>query len=269
MTLIYICDTHKDYPQRLNPNNYFYTEYKDERPFYFHPILLTNPSPEWSETLTPTIEDFNDKFSYITNDYILNSIFFEYCNYFIENENIDENFKLVGAMLPCNPFAPTGIGGRGLLGKWGPNHAADPVVITLDTQRNIYQLLVIERSDTPGIYALPGGMQDTNECFSKTVIRELKEETNLILNIQNAQFIYSGYVNDPRNTDNAWLETCVYLFYLNEEQRNILIKTIKPGDDAVNVKLIDILHSNEEYTNLYANHKEFVDFSLKLIHNRN
>lgn len=30
--------------------------------------------------------------------------------------------------LPRNPRGRTGMVGRGLLGKWGPNHAADPVV---------------------------------------------------------------------------------------------------------------------------------------------
>lgn len=30
--------------------------------------------------------------------------------------------------IPINPFGRTGIIGRGLLGRWGPNHAADPIV---------------------------------------------------------------------------------------------------------------------------------------------
>lgn len=29
---------------------------------------------------------------------------------------------------PQNPVGRTGICGRGILGRWGPNHAADPVV---------------------------------------------------------------------------------------------------------------------------------------------
>lgn len=29
---------------------------------------------------------------------------------------------------PLNPMGRTGIRGRGVLGRWGPNHAADPVV---------------------------------------------------------------------------------------------------------------------------------------------
>lgn len=31
-------------------------------------------------------------------------------------------------MRPINPIGRTGIRGRGLLGRWGPNHAADPIV---------------------------------------------------------------------------------------------------------------------------------------------
>ena len=168
-------------------------------------------------------------------------------------------------MLPINPYGPTGIGGRGLLGKWGPNHAADPIVITLDTTRNVYELLVIERRDTPGIYALPGGMQDSNECISKTVTRELKEETNFILNVRYAKFIYSGYVNDPRNTDNAWMETNVFLFNINQKQREMLLKNMSAGDDATSVRLIDIDECNTKYKTMYANHKEFVEISINLI----
>ena len=31
-------------------------------------------------------------------------------------------------LLPRNPIGRTGLKGRGLLGRWGPNHAADPIV---------------------------------------------------------------------------------------------------------------------------------------------
>lgn len=29
---------------------------------------------------------------------------------------------------PLNPIGRTGIQGRGVLGRWGPNHAADPII---------------------------------------------------------------------------------------------------------------------------------------------
>uniref|UniRef100_A0A6C0LGG5 Nudix hydrolase domain-containing protein n=1 Tax=viral metagenome TaxID=1070528 RepID=A0A6C0LGG5_9ZZZZ len=260
--LTYICDTHSDYPKRISANNLFYTEYKDQRPFFFHDVLLQEHMPEWSEPLVPTIDIFKDKYSYVTNDYVLNSIYFEYCDYYIKYiEDEDINFS----MLPMNPYGPTGIGGRGNYDKWGPNHDANPIVITYDPNRNIYQLLVIERKDTPGVYTLPGGMRDSGECVSTIVTQELKEETNLILDVNTSQFIYSGYVNDPRNTDHAWLETCVYLFNINESQREILLNTMSAGDDAISIKLIDIDDTNEIYKNLYANHKEFVEMSFNYI----
>lgn len=36
-------------------------------------------------------------------------------------------YKIVNSY-PQNPIGRTGIVGRGVLGRWGPNHAADPVV---------------------------------------------------------------------------------------------------------------------------------------------
>lgn len=258
--LKYIIKNHKDYPERLDFKNIYYTKYKKLRNIYFHNILQTDKAPDWSETLVPSIDDFKDKFSYITNDYILNSIYFEYCNYFINGINNS-------VMLPVNPYSPTGLGGRGLLGKWGPNHAADPIVITYDNENNIYELLVIERVDTPGIWALPGGMRDKNEYIGKTLTRELKEETNLILDSSNAILVYSGYVNDPRNTDHAWIETCAFLFLLTNYQRTTLLKTIKAGDDAASVKLIKLSEDNPDYINLYANHKNFVENALLYINN--
>jgi hypothetical protein len=36
-------------------------------------------------------------------------------------------YKVVDGV-PRNPTGRTGLAGRGLLGRWGPNHAADPIV---------------------------------------------------------------------------------------------------------------------------------------------
>lgn len=39
-----------------------------------------------------------------------------------------ELFPLIFVSCCRNPMGRTGMRGRGLLGKWGPNHAADPIV---------------------------------------------------------------------------------------------------------------------------------------------
>ena len=56
------------------------------------------------------------------------------------------------------------VSGRGLLGRWGTNHAGDPVVTRwAQTQQNtkykILEVILISRRDN-GNLALPGGMVD-------------------------------------------------------------------------------------------------------------
>jgi ADP-ribose pyrophosphatase len=76
---------------------------------------------------------------------------------------------------PRNPRGRTGMRGRGLLGKWGPNHAADPIVTRLHPSTRKLQVVAIQRKDT-GAWALPGGMVDAGEVVSQTVRREFTEE---------------------------------------------------------------------------------------------
>lgn len=70
---------------------------------------------------------------------------------------------------------------------------------------------------------------------------------------QNGTKIYSGYVDDPRNTDNAWFETTAYNFH---DDSGEILKSVhfEAGDDAGNVKWLDVDQSME----LYANHKSFI-----------
>ena len=58
---------------------------------------------------------------------------------------------------PLNPVGRTGMTGRGLLGKWGSNHAADPIVTRFDPATGHLQVVAIQRKDT-GQWAIPGGM---------------------------------------------------------------------------------------------------------------
>ena len=56
------------------------------------------------------------------------------------------------------------VSGRGLLGRWGPNHAGDPVVTRWakdeqDEKRKVLEIILISRKDS-GELALPGGMVD-------------------------------------------------------------------------------------------------------------
>ncbi|XP_065053971.1 transient receptor potential cation channel subfamily M member-like 2 isoform X2 [Rhopilema esculentum] len=161
--------------------------------------------------------------------------------------------------LPRNPMGRTGIVGRGLLGKWGPNHAVDPVVtrwkrsssgIVLDKGKRVLEFVAIQRKDNHQ-WAIPGGMVDADEKISETLRREFSEEAFAKLDMpeQRRQTIirkiddlfkrgtevYKGYVDDPRNTDNAWMETVAYNFH-DDTGEIFGDLELKAGDDAEAVR---------------------------------
>ena len=174
----------------------------------------------------------------------------------ISAELIRKRVSAEGAMVldkttgrPLNPRGRTGITGRGLLGKWGPNFAADPIVTRFHPTEGQLQVVVIERRDT-GDWALPGGMVDPGEHVSVTVRREFTEEAgNLASDPEKAALfkkltddlfadgnvVYTGYVDDPRNTDNAWMETTAMHFACNSKLGEMM--PLKAGDDAAKVRL--------------------------------
>ncbi|XP_016047299.1 ADP-ribose pyrophosphatase, mitochondrial isoform X4 [Erinaceus europaeus] len=133
---------------------------------------------------------------------------------------------------PRNPVGRTGLIGRGLLGRWGPNHAADPIITRWKRDKrgskithpgsgkNTLQFVAIKRKDC-GEWALPG--------------------------------IYKGYVDDPRNTDNAWMETEA-VNYHDDTGEIMDTLALEAGDDAGKVRWVDI----SDELSLYASHSEFI-----------
>lgn len=187
---------------------------------------------------------------------------------------------------PRNPVGRTGIKGRGVLGRWGPNHAADPIVTRWKTEsggekvlhtqsRNpILQFVAIQRNDTKE-WAIPGGMVDPGEVVTKTLQREFGEEalnsedmsqeekkqmqTNLGIFFNAGIEVYKGYVDDPRNTDNAWMETVAMNFH-DEKANFVGHMKLHAGDDAINVQWMDM----GEDIALYANHCMMLSLVAKL-----
>ena len=86
----------------------------------------------------------------------------------------------------------------------------------------ILEFVAIQRKDT-GEWAIPGGMVEPGDTVSLTLKKEFGEEALNSLEaseeekvaiqdqlnklFQHGETVYEGYVDDPRNTDNAWMET--------------------------------------------------------------
>ncbi|XP_073244598.1 transient receptor potential cation channel subfamily M member-like 2 isoform X3 [Porites lutea] len=176
--------------------------------------------------------------------------------------------------VPRNPMGRTGIAGRGLLGRWGPNHAADPIVTRWKKTpegtvmerfgKSVLEFVAIQRRDNLQ-WALPGGMVEVDDTVSKTLRKEFCEEAlcsegatreerqliteNLEQLFSNGIAVYKGYVDDPRNTDNAWIETVAMNYH--DDTGNILDNIqLKAGDDACGVQWQEV----SGQLSLYANH---------------
>ncbi|PIC46828.1 hypothetical protein B9Z55_006394 [Caenorhabditis nigoni] len=170
-------------------------------------------------------------------------------------------------LCPINPIGRTGLAGRGLLGRWGPNHAADPIVSRISDDGHL-EFVAIQRRDN-NEWAIPGGMVDAGEHVSQTLQREFTEEAmngnidkdSLKELWSDGKELYRGYVDDPRNTDNAWMETVVFNFH----DSNGLLKNVdlQAGDDATALRWIRV-DSKEP---LYASHSYFIDL-LKSAHSK-
>ena len=169
---------------------------------------------------------------------------------------------------PLNPRGRTGLSGRGELGKWGANFTSDPVVTKEENGRQY--LLVIQRKDN-GQWALPGGMVDYGERPVEGVVRELIEEAlqggvtlseeataelfeKISAYFSRAEAFYQGHVDDPRNTDNAWMETDAFHAKLTAEEAADL--PIGAGDDAAKVRWMEL--TDENIDSLYASHPSIV-----------
>ncbi|ESO02530.1 hypothetical protein HELRODRAFT_106700 [Helobdella robusta] len=204
----------------------------------------------------------------------------------VDRTSFTGNYRLNTDGLPMNPMGRTGIKGRGLLGRWGPNHAGDPIVtrwardlvtksvkVDSTTKKPILQFVSIQRKDSKE-WAIPGGMVDPGEMITETLKREFAEEALNCLEKTEAQRkavndrldkafkngveVYKGYVDDPRNTDNAWMETVAYNFH--DDKNDIFNMNFKAGDDAIGVRWMNI----DRNIKLYASHKHFIEKVVQL-----
>ena len=110
-------------------------------------------------------------------------------------------------------------------------------------------IVVIERSNPPFGWALPGGFVDYGESLEEAVAREAKEETGLDLTDVKQFHTYSSPNRDPR------FHTIGTVFIAQAKGRP------KAGDDAQGTKVIKL--SEIEKLDFAFDHKEILQDYLK------
>lgn len=79
-----------------------------------------------------------------------------------------------------------------------PHLSVDGIIKLYDKEDNFMGIIFIERLNKPYGIALPGGFVDIGETVESALIREMKEETDLDVKIEELLNIYSDPKRDPR-----------------------------------------------------------------------
>lgn len=130
--------------------------------------------------------------------------------------------------LPINPRPRADLKpGKGALWHWGEAVCSDAVVFA--TVNGVRQLLLIERGDGHG-WALPGGGLDEGEGALQGCVRELAEETGVVVSAGDVEkMLDARVVDDPRAGEHAWMVTIPGVIYLRDAD----VREVTGQDDAV------------------------------------
>jgi 8-oxo-dGTP diphosphatase len=79
-----------------------------------------------------------------------------------------------------------------------PYLTVDGVIELYDRDEKLLGVVCIERKNPPHGWALPGGFVDVGETVEAALVREMKEETSLDVEIVSLHGIYSDPSRDPR-----------------------------------------------------------------------
>lgn len=143
------------------------------------------------------------------------------------------------------------------------------------------QVLLIKRKDNveacPGQWALPGGFVDTyagknekwldgKETPAIASLRELKEETNLVLPADTKLIpigVFTGNNRDPRDTNEKWTESHAFFYFIPMDIFQAQKNNIKGLDDADEAKWIYL--EDLDKLSFAFDHKEIIRQGL-IIH---
>jgi 8-oxo-dGTP diphosphatase len=133
------------------------------------------------------------------------------------------------------------------------------LVVLVDTGTN-YKVLSIKRGRSPfvGMWANPGGNIDEGEKPLDAAVRELEEETELV--IDPGHFYYVGAFDKPyRDPRNKNCVSHAFVVVLDE------IPVVQAGDDATECTWNDVSYDGDLTVDMAFDHSEIIKKSIQSI----
>ena len=132
---------------------------------------------------------------------------------------------------PLNPRGRTGVAGRGSLGLWGRNLSVAGMLVRPAGEPGELEVLLGQQPGQARL-ELPRGFVLPSEKSADGIGRVLETETGCRPSGM-ADLVFEGYTYDPRQTDHAWVETRVLLFF---DAEGALPDLFRPGGDFEEIK---------------------------------
>lgn len=147
--------------------------------------------------------------------------------------------------------------------------AADSLVVAYD-QASRPHILLIKRgakrdAGQPPSYALPGGFKDSGETDRQAALRELGEETQLIVGSDDPAVtitqMYKGPADDPRNCQRVAMATSVHLVRLSGQDA---LPQVTGSDDAKEALWVPVAGLQEfmRKNQLFGSHADLIQHAL-------
>ena len=149
-------------------------------------------------------------------------------------------------------------------GYWIPDAVTADVVMLIKHVSENPLVVLITRGQDPykNLQAFPGGHMDENdETIEDAAIREVFEETKIVIEKENLNLIgvYSKKDRDPRG---RYIDIAYYVWIDYKDYRGC-----RPGDDAKRVGLDTLKHAIE-FDNLAFDHKEILKDVQKMLYKK-
>ncbi|XP_018427320.1 PREDICTED: transient receptor potential cation channel subfamily M member 2-like [Nanorana parkeri] len=168
--------------------------------------------------------------------------------------------------LPLNPMGRTGLRGVGSLRWFGPNHSLHPVLTRWSPSsadgsnrkapKNILEVLIVKRRENE-LWSLPGGTLDPGQQvpFKFQALLKPTYLSEFLALLGSGTEVFHGYLDDPRNTDNAWIETLAISVHLDTQgSSDKLLQNLKESDHEITLRWQLLDHKIP----MYANEKEIL-----------